>query len=212
MPTLVGFSTFAALPEEQITQKISRRILSGDQEMLVWWSIEAGVHVESHSHANEQIVWMLKGKMEFRLGSEQRVCGPGDVMVIPGVDPSVGGTFHFENLVMPPLPKTCPKMVPAHKGVAFVGKTLLQKNFLVSGEISLAARSHRFFGNTLMRPSVASGTVRISPSKGDRDLPPRFRTIQVYPKDVGMLLRQLQRAVSCILLSSAGPGGLACST
>jgi unsaturated pyranuronate lyase len=24
------------------------------------------------------------GKMEFRLGSEQRVCGPGDVVVIPG--------------------------------------------------------------------------------------------------------------------------------
>jgi quercetin dioxygenase-like cupin family protein len=81
MPTLVGFSTFAALPEEQITEKISRRILSGDQEMLVWWGIEAGVHVEPYSHANEQIVWMLKGKMEFRLGTEQRVCGPGDVVV-----------------------------------------------------------------------------------------------------------------------------------
>jgi hypothetical protein len=27
---------------------------------------------------------MLKGKMEFRLGSEQRVCGQGDVVVIPG--------------------------------------------------------------------------------------------------------------------------------
>ena len=36
------------------------------------------------ANANEQIVWMLKGKMEFRLGSEQRVCGPGDVVVIPG--------------------------------------------------------------------------------------------------------------------------------
>jgi hypothetical protein len=36
----------------------------------------------------------------------------------------------------------------------------LQKNFLVPGEIPLAARSHRFFGNTLvkaghlMRPSA----------------------------------------------------------
>jgi quercetin dioxygenase-like cupin family protein len=27
---------------------------------------------------------MLKGKMEFRLGSEPRVCGQGDVFVIPG--------------------------------------------------------------------------------------------------------------------------------
>jgi hypothetical protein len=51
MPTLVGFGTFAALPEEQISKKISRRILSGDQGMLVWWSIGAGVHVEPHSHA-----------------------------------------------------------------------------------------------------------------------------------------------------------------
>jgi unsaturated pyranuronate lyase len=84
MPRLVGFSRFAALPEEQISDKISRRILSGDQGMIVWWSLGAGVHVEPHSHANEQIVWMLKGKMEFRLGSEQRVCGPGDVVVIPG--------------------------------------------------------------------------------------------------------------------------------
>jgi quercetin dioxygenase-like cupin family protein len=73
MPTLVGFGTFAALPEEQISENISRRTLSGDQGMLVWWG-----------HSNEQIVWMLKGKMEFRLGSEQRVCSPGDVVVIPG--------------------------------------------------------------------------------------------------------------------------------
>jgi quercetin dioxygenase-like cupin family protein len=84
MPRLVGFSRFAGLLEEQISEKISRRILSGDQGMLVWWSIGAGVHVEPHSHPNEQIVWMLKGKMEFRLGSEQQVCGPGDVVVIPG--------------------------------------------------------------------------------------------------------------------------------
>jgi quercetin dioxygenase-like cupin family protein len=81
---VVGFSRFAALLEEQIGEKISRRILSGDQGMVVWWSIGAEVHVEPHSHANEQIIWMLKGTMEFRLGSEQRVCGPGDVVVIPG--------------------------------------------------------------------------------------------------------------------------------
>src|SRR5262249_43098684 len=84
MPKLLGFSRFAALLEEQISDKISRRILSGDQGMVVWWSIGAGVHVEPHSHPNEQILWMLKGKMEFRLGSEQRVCSQGDVVVIPG--------------------------------------------------------------------------------------------------------------------------------
>jgi hypothetical protein len=53
MPRLVGFGTFAALLEEQISEKISRRILSGDQGMIVWWSIGAGVHIEPHSHAND---------------------------------------------------------------------------------------------------------------------------------------------------------------
>jgi hypothetical protein len=35
MPTLVGFGTFAALPAEQIGDKMSRRILSGDQGRMV---------------------------------------------------------------------------------------------------------------------------------------------------------------------------------
>jgi hypothetical protein len=30
-----------------------------------------------------RFAWMLKGKMEFRLASEQRVCEQGDVIVIP---------------------------------------------------------------------------------------------------------------------------------
>ena len=54
MPTLVGFGTFAALPEEQINEKVSRRILSGEQGMIVWWSIGARVlrATTSYSAAN----------------------------------------------------------------------------------------------------------------------------------------------------------------
>ena len=83
MPKMSGFVSLAALPEEGVTDKISRRIASGDRQMIVWWSMKAGAHATAHQHANEQIAWMLKGKMEFRLGSERRTCGPGDVVVIP---------------------------------------------------------------------------------------------------------------------------------
>jgi uncharacterized protein YjlB len=38
----------------------------------------------SRSDANEQIVWLLKSKMEFLFGSKQRACGQGDVIVMPG--------------------------------------------------------------------------------------------------------------------------------
>jgi hypothetical protein len=38
--------------KEQISEKISRRIISGDQGMIVWWSIGAGVHVEPTCPSN----------------------------------------------------------------------------------------------------------------------------------------------------------------
>jgi hypothetical protein len=40
MPVLFGFKQLAALPEERITDKISRRVLSGKQGMIVWWTIK----------------------------------------------------------------------------------------------------------------------------------------------------------------------------
>jgi quercetin dioxygenase-like cupin family protein len=84
MPKLSGYGSLAALAEERITDKISRRVVAGEQGMIVWWSIKAGAHAAAHKHPHEQIVWMLKGKMEFRLGSERRVCTAGDIAVIPG--------------------------------------------------------------------------------------------------------------------------------
>jgi hypothetical protein len=66
IPTLKGFGTFAALPEEQISEKISRRVLCGDHGMIVWWSIGSGVHVQSYKHPGEQIMWVLKGEIDFR--------------------------------------------------------------------------------------------------------------------------------------------------
>ena len=83
MPKLTGFASLATLAEERVTDKISRKIAAGDREMIVWWNMKAGAHAAAHRHPHEQIAWMLKGKMEFRLGPEQRVCGPGDVVVIP---------------------------------------------------------------------------------------------------------------------------------
>jgi quercetin dioxygenase-like cupin family protein len=84
MPKLAGYGSFATLPEERVTDKISRRQVAGEQGMIVWWSMKAGAHAAAHKHPHEQIFWMLKGKMEFRLGNERRICGPGDVAVIPG--------------------------------------------------------------------------------------------------------------------------------
>jgi quercetin dioxygenase-like cupin family protein len=82
--TMKGFHTLRNLPEEKITDKITRRILTGDQGMIVWWSMKAGAHAAAHAHPHEQSFWVISGKMDIRLGSDRRVCGPGDLGVIPG--------------------------------------------------------------------------------------------------------------------------------
>jgi mannose-6-phosphate isomerase-like protein (cupin superfamily) len=79
-----GFGAPARLPWDRINDKIERRILAGKQGMIVWWKMKAGAHAASHQHPHEQIVWMLNGRMEFRIGSDRRSMIAGDVAVIPG--------------------------------------------------------------------------------------------------------------------------------
>ena len=84
IPVMTGFSSLNMLAEEKVTDKITRRILVGEKGMIVFWKMKAGAHAAAHKHPHEQMFWMISGKMDFRLGNERRVCGPGDVGVIPG--------------------------------------------------------------------------------------------------------------------------------
>ena len=80
MPVIAGFDKLASVPEEQITDKIRRRVVSGKQGTMVYWRMKEA----AHEHPHEQFVWMVKGSMDFRIGNEKRTMKPGDVAVIPG--------------------------------------------------------------------------------------------------------------------------------
>ncbi len=84
MPKLAGFGALSDIAPERINDKISRRVLSGEQGMIVWWSAKAGGHATAHSHPHEQIVWMISGRLDLRIADENRSCGPGDIAVIRG--------------------------------------------------------------------------------------------------------------------------------
>ena len=84
MTTLSGFGSLAAIPEEKISDKITRRgMLAGQKVMMVWWKLGAGIHVAAHSHPHEQLVWIVKGRMEFRIDKERRVLESGGFAAIP---------------------------------------------------------------------------------------------------------------------------------
>ena len=103
---------------------------------------------------------------------------------------------------MAPLTQTCPKMVLSHKGGSLCVKDVFAKKFFGAGRDSagdapaLVLRKHPSEGRT---PDAVERCIRhcAESRPRDRDLPPRSRTIQVYPKNVGMLPRQPKRAVSC---------------
>jgi quercetin dioxygenase-like cupin family protein len=84
IPVMKGFASLRTLQEEKVTDKITRRILVGEKGMIVFWTMQKGAHAAAHRHPHEQMFWMLKGRMDFRLGDERRTCEAGDLGVIPG--------------------------------------------------------------------------------------------------------------------------------
>ena len=84
MPTIADFEKLASVTEEQITEKIGRRVISGKQGSMVYWRMKAGAHAAAHQHPQEQFVWLIKGTIRLRIGGEERTIKPQDIAVIPG--------------------------------------------------------------------------------------------------------------------------------
>ena len=84
MPVIAGFDKLASVPEEQITGKIGRRVISGKQGTLVYWRMTAGAQADAHQHPHEQFVWVISGSIRLRIGAKEQTIKSGDVAVIPG--------------------------------------------------------------------------------------------------------------------------------
>src|SRR5512143_456343 len=87
IPVMKGYARLTELPEEKVGDKITRRILVGEKEMIVFWKMKAGARAALHRHPHEQVFWMLSGRMEFTLDGDTRTCVAGDLAVIPGDTP-----------------------------------------------------------------------------------------------------------------------------
>jgi quercetin dioxygenase-like cupin family protein len=80
------FFRWTDMPKETVTAQISRRLITGDRMMLAHVYLQKGSVVPKHSHENEQITYILEGRLRFHLGedgSEEVIVGPGEVLHIP---------------------------------------------------------------------------------------------------------------------------------
>ncbi len=68
---------------ENVTDGISRKIITGEKEMIAHIRLAKGAIVPEHSHVSEQISYVLQGSMEFTIAGRRLVVSSGEVLVIP---------------------------------------------------------------------------------------------------------------------------------
>jgi len=56
-----------------------------DSESMTFghYEFDAGSSIHEHSHPNEEVWNVIKGRLEVRIGDEAQVAGPGDVALVP---------------------------------------------------------------------------------------------------------------------------------
>jgi quercetin dioxygenase-like cupin family protein len=68
---------------EKVTEMVSRKIVTGEREMLAQVYLKRGCLVPMHSHASEQMTYVLQGALRFLIGGEEITVREGEVLHIP---------------------------------------------------------------------------------------------------------------------------------
>jgi len=74
------------LPREELHERLSRRLITGDRVMLAHVYLKQGCVVPRHSHENEQFTYILEGALRFLVGAdgaEEIVVRAGEVLHLP---------------------------------------------------------------------------------------------------------------------------------
>jgi quercetin dioxygenase-like cupin family protein len=66
----VTFHRWDAMPWEQVTDQIKRRLVTGDDMMLAHVHLAKGAVVPRHQHHNEQLTYILEGALRFWIGED----------------------------------------------------------------------------------------------------------------------------------------------
>ena len=84
--TQTQFYRWEDMPRERVSERLERRLITGDKMMLTHVYLEKGCIVPQHSHHNEQLTYVLEGALHFWIGEdggEEVTVRAGEVLVIP---------------------------------------------------------------------------------------------------------------------------------
>ncbi len=79
------FVTPTSVAQVEMAPGVHRRTMATtDEAMLCEFFLEEGAVVPEHSHMNDQVGYVVFGRMEMTIGGEVRVLQPGDSYAVPG--------------------------------------------------------------------------------------------------------------------------------
>ena len=73
-----------ATPLEMLPGVVRRTLCSGDRVTLCEFTLEKGAVVPLHTHEDEQAGYVMRGRMLFKIGDEEREVVAGYGYVVPG--------------------------------------------------------------------------------------------------------------------------------
>ena len=68
---------------EKVTELLSRKIVTGEREMIVQIYVKRGCLVPMHAHDSEQMTYVLQGALRFLIGGDEITVREGEVLHIP---------------------------------------------------------------------------------------------------------------------------------
>lgn len=79
----IQYMSWDDVPREQVTEALSRKVVTGAREMVTQIFMKQGCFVPTHSHESEQITYVLSGALKFRLDGREITVRAGEVLCIP---------------------------------------------------------------------------------------------------------------------------------
>ena len=68
---------------EKVTEMFSRKIVTGEREMVAQIYMKKGALVPAHSHETEQMSYVLQGALRFFVKGEEVIVREGEILHMP---------------------------------------------------------------------------------------------------------------------------------
>ncbi len=72
-----------SLPIEMIPGLVRRMVADGGSMMICEFTLEKGVEIPAHAHPQEQMGYVVSGKLRITVNGESKDLGPGDCYYAP---------------------------------------------------------------------------------------------------------------------------------